>query len=136
MINRFFGKKTPDTFWVTNISKRNVSLTDLNYDIPALSSVNLLDSRHHYFTRAQLEASATSGSLFKKSDKIKIRKVPPQKARPVLVPFDRETVMEDRSRSAVKVEHIQYDELKISDDEFAKENADLAEQDRLGKYNK
>ena len=131
-----FNQKPPETFWVTNISKVNVSLTDLNYDIPALSHVNLLDSKHHYYTKEQLELSASSGSLFKKSDKIKIRKVLPQTPPPPILPIDRTNPMPTRQRSALKIEKVQYDELNISDDDFAKENAELAEEDRLGKYNK
>lgn len=134
MVNRPH-KKPSETFWVTNISKMNVSLSDLNYDIPAFSTVDLL-SNHHYLTKAQLQASATSGSIFKKSDKIKVRMVPPPHLPPSILPIDRENPIPTRQRSALKLEHIHYEELNISDDEFAKENADLAEQDRLGKYNK
>jgi len=129
-------KRTPDpTFWVTNISKCEVSLRDLNYSIPPMSTVNLL-SKNHSLTKAQIETSAASGSIFAKSDKIKVRLIPPQHLPPSILPIDRENPIPTRQRSALKIEHVHYEELNISDDDFAKENADLAEQDRLGKYNK
>ena len=135
MASRFTRTPAP-TFWVTNISKREVSLRDLNHSIPPMSTVNLLDKRHHSYTKEQLDASASSGSIFTKSDKIKVRLVPPPHLPPNLLPIDRESAIPTRQRSALKIEHVHYEELNISDDEFAKENADLAEQDRLGKYSK
>lgn len=135
MASRFI-RTPPETFWVTNISKREVSLRDLNHSIPPMSSVNLLDKRHHSYTKEQLDASAASGSIFLKSDMIKKRVVPPQYLPPSILPIDRENPIPTRQRSALKIEHVHYEELNISDDEFAKENADLAEQDRLGKYSK
>src|SRR6185437_12032943 len=65
------------SFWITNISKRNVSLGDLNLTVPAFSSINLLDKRHYHLTEEQLLNSAKSGSLYVKRSMVVVRKVPP-----------------------------------------------------------
>ena len=70
-------KKLEEQFWVMNISNRNVSLSDLGLTIPAFKTVNLLDSKHYSLDKETLEASAESGSLYKKKSKIKKCKVIP-----------------------------------------------------------
>ena len=132
--NPYTKPSIQESFWVTNLTKMNVSLRDLNYDIPALSSVNLLDKRHHHLTKEQVINSATSGSLFLKRDKVIIRKVAPPKQPQTIIPFDREATLPTRQRSGVKIEHVKYDELEITDESYAEENMELAQEDHLGKY--
>jgi len=64
-------------FWITNISKMNVCLRDLNLTVKARSSINLMDLKHYRYTLEQLQKSAESGSLYRKSDKIKVCNVAP-----------------------------------------------------------
>jgi hypothetical protein len=128
-------KKPDETFFVSNISDRNVSLTDLGLSIPARKIVNLLDKKHYYLTKEQLLKSAESGSLFLKRKILIVRKVPPLEIQQEIYPMS-ETIMPSRARSAVVVEDIKYEELSVSDDEFAQENSDIAEQDHLGKWGK
>lgn len=64
-------------FWITNVSKKDVSLRDLAFTLRARTSRNLLDAKHFHYTLEQLEASATNGSLYAKSNMIKIRRVAP-----------------------------------------------------------
>jgi hypothetical protein len=118
------------TFWVTNISARNVSLADLNLTIKAYSSVNLLDKRHYQYTAEQLTKSVESGSIWKKRDKIIVRKLEPEifKAN---VPMTRETFIPSRERSVLVIKEEKYEELNVSDEDFAKENADTAELDTM-----
>lgn len=107
------------TFWVTNISNRNVMLSDLNVMIRSMSSVNLLDSKHYYLTEDQLVKSITSGSMYLKRDKIVKRIVP-------IIPemlddehklkIDYHTIIPSRQRSVLEVKIEEYDELKLSDD--------------------
>lgn len=128
-------KKTKPTFWVTNISKMNVSLADLNLTIKAFSSVNLLDDRHYQYTEEQLKKSFESGSIYKKRDRIIVRKVAPE----VLIaniPFSRETFIPTRERSVLSIKEENYEELNASTDDiradeekYAAENADTAEAD-------
>lgn len=119
--------KTPaQSFWVTNTSNRNVSLADLNLTIRALTSVNLLDSRHYQYTLEQLQKSVDSGSLAAKRDKIVVRKNAPIVEKKTL-PFDRETFMPSRERSVFSIKEEYYEELTITDDQYAIENVDLAE---------
>lgn len=116
-------------FWVTNISDRNVSLTDLGLTIPARRSVNLLDNKHYHLTQEQLEASAASGSLFKKRSKVVVRKVPPVLDNKQTLEIATNAMVPSRRRSAVNVEQVHYEELDLPDDIFAQEMADLAEVD-------
>lgn len=121
-------KTEQPTFWVTNISCMNVSLADLNLTIKAYSSVNLMDKRHYQYTPEQLTKSVESGSIWKKRDKIIVRKLAPEifKAN---MPFNRETFIPGRERSVLVIKEEHYEELNVSDEEFAKENADTAEMD-------
>lgn len=114
-----------DSFWVSNITDRNVSLTDLGLTIPAYKSVNLLDTKHYSLTREELETSAKSGSLFLKCRKVVVRQVPPVIEKKQFVEIDYNAVAPTRRRSAVKIEHISYQELDIPDELFAQEAADL-----------
>lgn len=115
-----------EAFWVTNISKRNVSLADLNLTIKAYSTVNLLDSRHYYYSLDQLKKSASSGSLFKKQKLVVVRQnAPVINKKTILV--NKDAVIPTRERSLYKITEEFYEELNVSDEEFAKENAELAD---------
>ncbi len=121
-------KKEAPTFWVTNISPMNVSLADLALTIKAYSSVNLLDMRHYQYTQEQLQKSFESGSIFKKRDKIVVRKIAPEILK-ANVPLTRETFIPTRERSTLVIKEENYEELNVSDEDFAKENADIVELD-------
>jgi hypothetical protein len=115
-------------FWITNISNRNVSLADLNLTIKAFSSVNLLDGKHYSYSLERLLASASSGSLAKKKDKLVVRQIAPELTRKNVV-INRETAIPSRERSTYSIKEEKYEELNISDEDFAKENADTAQMD-------
>jgi len=128
-------KKYSKQFWVTNISKRNVALADLAITLKTRKSCNLLDPRYYSYTEEQLEKSAASGSIFKKSRFIKVRKYAPA---PVIKPglyvstHGRPAVP---VRSNVEIEEKTFDEFKsldaqeaeetMSEERFAEENADM-----------
>lgn len=114
------------TFWVSNISNRNVSLSDLNLTIKAYCSVNLLDSRHYNFTLEQLINSASKGSIFKKRNIIFVRKVPPY-VQKNSIQIDPNAIIPDRNRSLYKHKEEKYEELSITDEQFAEEDANLSE---------
>lgn len=117
-------------FWLTNISGMNVSLTDLNLTVKAYSSINLLDKRHYQYTPEQLHKSAESGSIFKKGNRLIVRKIAPEVLK-ANIPLTRETFIPTRERSTLAIKEEKYEELNISDEEFAKENADTAQMDTL-----
>lgn len=121
-------KKEAPTFWLTNISNRNVSLADLDLTVKAYSSVNLLDKKHYEYTPEQLLKSAESGSIFKKRDKLVVRKIAPEILK-ANVPLTRETFIPSRERSLFTIKEENYEELNVSDEQFAKENADIVELD-------
>lgn len=119
-------KKEIPAFWLTNISNANVSLADLNLTIKAFSSVNLLDKKHYKYTLEQLEKSLSEGSIFLKRDKIK-KRVGAPKVIQMNTPFLQETFIPTRERSVLNIKEEYYEELSISDEQFARENADIAE---------
>jgi hypothetical protein len=121
-------KNEPLTFWLTNISNRNVSLADLNLTVKAYSTVNLLDKKHYQYTLEQLVKSAESGSLFKKRDKMVVRKIAPEILK-ANVPLSRETFIPSRERSLFVIKEENYEELNVSDEQFAQENADIVDLD-------
>lgn len=123
------------SFWITNLSNRNVSLTDLNLTVKAYTSVNLLDKKHYQYTLEQLESSKTSGSIFKKRKMIVVRQVAP-KINKAHMPFLQETFIPSRERSTFSIKEEYYEELNVSTDDiradeerFARENADIVELD-------
>jgi hypothetical protein len=121
-------KKEDPTFWLTNISSMNVSLMDLSLTVKAFSSVNLMDKKHYPYTLEQLTKSSESGSIFKKRDKLVVRKIAPE----ILIaniPLNRETFIPSRERSVLSIKEEHYDELNISDEQFAEDNADIIELD-------
>jgi len=125
-------------FWVTNFSNRNVSLADLNLTVPAFRTINLMDTKHYQYTMEQLQKSAQSGSLFVKRDKIFVRHdrpdVPEGKYIDLMtvernIPINHESNIPSRERSTLVIKEEKYEELQISDEEFANENADTANMD-------
>lgn len=116
--------KKKDEYWVINVSKRDVSLGDLALIIPAGKYFNLLDKRNFSYTREQLEKSSKDGSLYKKSNKIKLCE-----GKPDFIPLPRKTLsktpMIRRNRSAIKVIIPKYDELVFSDEKYADEISEL-----------
>jgi hypothetical protein len=118
------------SFWVTNLTPMNVSLADLNLTVKAFSSVNLLDKKHYSYTLEQLQKSAESGSLFNKRDRIAVRKIAPE-ILTANVPLLRETFIPTRERSVLAIKEENYEELNVTDEEFANENAETAAMDTL-----
>lgn len=109
---------TKAEFWIKNISKKNVTLSDLALSVKAGANLNLL-SKHFSYTVEQLLASAESGSLFVKSSMIKVRNVPPEElVRPGIYTFQPFEPAK-QFRSLVKVEEKRYEELDLSDEKFA-----------------
>lgn len=118
-------------FWITNITKRDVSLGDLNLTIRAYTSINLLD-KHYHFTMEQIEKSLKEGgSLYAKQKMVYVRKIAPisrKMNRPILIDLYKSGPQ--RTKSIYEVKYEKYEELEISDEQFAEENADTAERDR------
>ena len=114
-------------FWITNASNRDVSIGDLRFVIKAYSTINLMDKKHYRFTLESVKKSVSSGSIFNKRDKIFVRKVPPTNEI-ILIPVVEEG-FPTRQRSLVDVKYEHYQELDISDEQWAEENADIVELD-------
>lgn len=127
------------TCWITNISKNIISVGDLGFTIQPYQSINLLDKHHYSFTDEQLKRSFSSGSLYKRSDKIVVRKLPPSQSNlkgPSNIGLNENNEFPSKIRSILEHKEFNYDELEMSDDEYARENADFADEDDVGKYKK
>jgi len=125
-------KNNPNTalsFWITNISNMNISLYDLNLTVKAHTSINLLDCRHYHYTLEQLKLSSESGSIFKKRDKIFIRNVPPTVDNKN-IEMVHSVFLPSKERSLYSIKQEKYEELTVSDTEYAEQNADLADLDQ------
>ena len=115
-------------FWITNISNRNVSLSDLNLTIKAYSSINLMDTKHYSYSIDQINKSVLNGSIYNKRNKIFVRKVDPVPIKNT-IKFERDAFVPSREKSLYNIKEDHYEELEISDEDFAKENADTAQID-------
>ena len=104
------------TFWITNFSNRNVTLSDLYISIMAGSSVNLLDKKHYSFTEEQLEKSLSSGSLFIKRHLIAKRKIPPQMIPKAEITINPYAILPTRSSSIYEIKHQNYEELNVGEE--------------------
>ena len=128
------NKKQPEiSFWVSNISNRNVSLGDLALTIPAFSSVNLMDTRHYHYTLEQINKSVQSGSIFNKRNRICVRKYKPESIKTSITIVEN-SVIPSRERSTFQMKQEVFEELLTTDDEYADENADFVAMDEQKHY--
>ena len=129
--------KKEEELWITNISrKQDASIGDLRITLRCGQSINLLAKKKnglpmYTLTRKQIDDSITSGSIFQKRDRIKVRVVAP------IIFNHRIDVVEsiDRSstrlnRKATPIEVPEFSDLDIPDDdketaEEAAKNADM-----------
>ena len=116
-----FKSSDKPSFFIVNISNKNVCLADLAFTIPAGRCYDLLNDNFS-FTIEQLKASLESGSLYKKRDKIKITNNRPLRPKPIQLELSNYPIV-TRNRSAVKIDEPTFDELLISDDHYANEMA-------------
>lgn len=114
-------------FWVINVSKMNVCLSDLGLTIPAGRCYNLLDSKHFQYTLEKLKKSIESGSLYKKRDKIKFCKERPKFNNIRYKTLSKQPI-QVRKRTAVVMDVPKYDELIFSDEKYAEEIAGMFEE--------
>jgi len=123
-------------FWITNISNKAISLADLGIHIYPMRSINLLDKNHYkHITEEQLTKSSSSGSLFAKNKYVVVRKFAPGTPMKTYIPLQENATFPTRQRSVIDFEKPVYDELNVSDEEYAEENAEIAEESHLGKWN-
>ena len=109
------------SFFVINVSNRNVCLSDLALTIPAGRCYDLLNDNFS-FTIEQLKASLKDGSLYRKRDKIKIGKGRPEIAEVGRVQMSEYPII-TRNRSAGKIEEPVFEDLMLSDEDYANEMA-------------
>lgn len=109
-------------WWITNISNKNVCLSDLAITVPAGRSWNLLDSKHFTFKVNELESSRATGSINAKRDKIKVGITHKQIHKSDGPELSKQPI-QTRKRSAIKIEETKYNEEEwlFSDEDYAAE---------------
>src|ERR1035437_3003400 len=113
--------KKEQSFWLVNLSDRNITLTDLALNIKAYTSINLLDKKHYRYTIEQLEKSKESGSIFNKKHALKVRETAPDIVKNI-IEINKEAIIPTRERSIYSIKNEKYEELQVTDDEYAEEN--------------
>jgi hypothetical protein len=135
--------KTVEELWITNISTdKDVCLGDLRLTIKSGQSINLLATKKNgqskfLFSRKNIDDSISRGSIFKKRDVIKVRKVAPVIFETRLdleaESIDRSAIVNFKRKSA-EIEVQEFPDLDMTEDQgeeaFAAENADLDFVDR------
>jgi len=125
-------KKEPE-FWVINRSiKKDVSIGDLRVTIRKGERKNLL-SKHYNFTIEQLKDSASTGSIYKKSNFLSVQEVKPRmaelpqmkdvvKGRRILVPLRNPA----NNLPPERFEELDFEEefMGMTEEQFAAEQAD------------
>lgn len=124
----YYSKPKPLAFWITNVSNRNVTLRDLSLTIKKYSSLNLL-SNHFYYSIEQIEKSIKEGSLYNKRHIIKVRKVEPEEPKQKQIEVSDQCRFSYASRSNVKIEEVEYEELKVSEEQFANDASEMFDED-------
>lgn len=115
-------------YWIYNHSKSNVSLGDLGLTIPARTNVNLGDNKHYKLTDEQIEKSIKNGSVSKKQHLLVVRKSAPEKIKKVK-PCNYEPTSFKRKIIGEVYEGKKYDELLLSDEDFANDTTTNTEDD-------
>ena len=110
--------------WITNLSSsRDVAIHDLNLVVRKRTSINLYDFRRYpHLTFEQINNSAQFGDLLLKTNLkiISIRVVPPSNRNKPLYDLElAENILPRKARSAITSEEKHFDELEISDTDFA-----------------
>src|SRR5690606_8325294 len=106
--------------WITNINyKKDIKIDDLGLVIPSGQSKNLLSNNCKDITIEQIEKSLENGSLFKKSNYLKVRQVAPVVPGPTIkASTDYRIVSPTRFpglRTNITIEEREYEDLDFED---------------------
>lgn len=104
------------SFFITNITNRNITIGDLQMSFKAYTTVNLLDFKHYHFTEQQIIDSFQSGSLYKKRKMFKIVNNLPKKDENKIV--NTKVIRFTPPRSIIKVEDKNFKELNYNDQDY------------------
>ena len=126
------------SFWITNLTKKDLRLGDLGISIKARSSINLLGN--YKLKPEQIYNSVINGSIARKVEihQLSIRKIPPIEFKNH-IQVDLSNFIPDRAKVLVDHKTVEYEELKVIDQDkeeqkideykFAAEEADLLDSD-------
>lgn len=115
-------------FWIFNISKRDVYLSDLRIKIPKGKHLNLLSGNNSY-SQEELEASLKNGSIAAKIQYLKISRVKPVFSNPKPEPLPVELRIVP-NRSAIQEEDEILPELQLMDSLLPEDEEDITEKNK------
>ncbi len=123
--------KAPKDFWITNISNRDITLYDIGVPVRARTSINLLDKKHYHISEEDLEKSLKTGDLFKKKKFVIKRMSPPTlNSTSFKIAIDYNAIIPARTNSIYEIKQEKYDELIVTDEQFAEDNVETVEMDK------
>jgi len=110
--------------WIFNFSNKDVYLEDLGIKIPKMTSLDLIKAK---ISEEKILKSAESGSIYKKSKYVTIRKGPTKQTKQILKNSNEPIVKKQLSGYDHKKES--YEELDMDDFDFATKFGDGLEED-------
>lgn len=105
--------------WITNFTKKDILIEDLGVKIPKMSIVNLFK---YNLLEENILKSIQSGSIFKKSQYIRIRQTAPEFRKERKLVSDQPSIR--LQKSGFTQEKKEYDELRIDDELFSSQFGD------------
>ncbi len=116
-------------FWLINKSfKKDISLGDLRITIRKGEKKNLL-SKHYNFTIEQLRESASTGSIFKKSNTLAVREIKPvAMIKPLVKDVEQRRVLKPIRNPELHTGVDHYEELDFDDEFMAMTEEQFAEE--------
>lgn len=113
------------SIWITNISNKDIHISDLGLVIKSYSSIKLLNNSRLPLAEEQILKSINSGVISKKKELIIGNNTPNQ-----IVVQKKEistNTIPDRSRSLKEIKEEKYEELNLSDEEYINQISEIIE---------
>jgi len=114
------AKKSMKNIWITNVSKRDIHISDLGLVVKSYTSIKILNNPRLRLTPLQVLNSIKSGTIHKKRRYLVIGTNTPNQ----IVSQTKEIStqpMPDRSRSLKEIKEETYEELMLSDEDYMQE---------------
>lgn len=106
--------------WITNFSKKDIMLEDLGIKVPSQCTIHL--TGNYKVSLDLILKSIENGSIKKKSKYVKIKLKEPSSIVPLIKVSNK--VMVRKEKSNFQFENQEYEELNLTDSEFATEFGD------------
>lgn len=128
-----YGRKSiKEELWVSNISKTDITISDLGITIASFSTIDLFNFKKYPFLNKDLVIkSIQTGGISKRPEKLIIRMIAPEKQIIKNLPVSSAPLIGSLySKNAIGLDKEKIEELELPEEAYAEENADFAEFDR------